>query len=133
DFRRRHSHVIYKSISGIRSIVSRLGSDHETYLDDVIHCPTMFQEYIEGAEYRVHVVGGKVFACRILSTADDYRYPRCPDERPTVEAVDLDPAIGAKICGMVDDMNLSVAGVDLRCSPADRWYCFEVNPSPAFS
>ena len=47
-------------------------------------------------------------------------------------AVDLDPAIGAKICGMVDDMNLSVAGVDLRCSPADRWYCFEVNPSPGF-
>jgi len=26
-----------------------------------------------------------------------------------------------------------VAGVDLRCTPDGRWYCFEVNPSPGFT
>ena len=26
-----------------------------------------------------------------------------------------------------------VAGIDLRRTPAGEWFCFEVNPSPAFS
>jgi hypothetical protein len=30
-------------------------------------------------------------------------------------------------------MNLPVAGIDLRRSPDDEWFCLEVNPSPAFS
>jgi hypothetical protein len=30
-------------------------------------------------------------------------------------------------------MNLSIAGIDLRRTPAGEWFCFEVNPSPAFS
>jgi D-alanine-D-alanine ligase-like ATP-grasp enzyme len=28
---------------------------------------------------------------------------------------------------------LLVAGIDLRRTPAGEWYCFEVNPSPAFT
>jgi hypothetical protein len=27
----------------------------------------------------------------------------------------------------------SSAGIDLRRTPAGEWFCFEVNPSPAFS
>ena len=30
-------------------------------------------------------------------------------------------------------LHLLVAGVDLRQTLDDRWYCFEVNPSPAFT
>jgi D-alanine-D-alanine ligase-like ATP-grasp enzyme len=30
-------------------------------------------------------------------------------------------------------MDLPVAGIDLRHSPDDDWYCFEVNPSPGFT
>jgi hypothetical protein len=30
-------------------------------------------------------------------------------------------------------MGLALAGVDLRLRPDGRWFCFEVNPSPAFS
>jgi len=30
-------------------------------------------------------------------------------------------------------MKLLVAGVDLRHTLDDRWYCFEVNPSPGFT
>jgi D-alanine-D-alanine ligase-like ATP-grasp enzyme len=29
-------------------------------------------------------------------------------------------------------MRLHVAGIDLRRTPDGEWYCFEVNPSPAF-
>jgi glutathione synthase/RimK-type ligase-like ATP-grasp enzyme len=30
-------------------------------------------------------------------------------------------------------MEVFVAGIDLRCTPENEWYCFEVNPSPAFT
>jgi D-alanine-D-alanine ligase-like ATP-grasp enzyme len=30
-------------------------------------------------------------------------------------------------------MGLPVAGIDLRHAPDERWVCFEVNPSPAFT
>ncbi len=30
-------------------------------------------------------------------------------------------------------MGLLVAGIDLRLTPDDEWYCFEVNPSPGFT
>ena len=30
-------------------------------------------------------------------------------------------------------LQLPVAGIDLRRTPEGEWYCFEVNPSPAFS
>jgi hypothetical protein len=30
-------------------------------------------------------------------------------------------------------MILSVAGLDLRRTPGGDWFCFEVNPSPAFT
>jgi glutathione synthase/RimK-type ligase-like ATP-grasp enzyme len=132
-FQRRHGKVVYKSISGVRSIVSRLGPDHEAYLDDVAHCPTMFQRYVEGVDYRVHVVADSLFACRVRSSATDYRYPKTRYERPALEPTELDPDLGARITSMVRSMNLLVAGVDLRRTPDGEWYCFEVNPSPAFT
>jgi D-alanine-D-alanine ligase-like ATP-grasp enzyme len=30
-------------------------------------------------------------------------------------------------------MDLPLAGIDLRRTPDDRWYCLEVNPSPSFT
>jgi D-alanine-D-alanine ligase-like ATP-grasp enzyme len=30
-------------------------------------------------------------------------------------------------------LRLPVAGIDLRRTPQGEWYCFEVNPSPAFA
>jgi hypothetical protein len=40
EFWRRHDRVVYKSISGIRSIVSRLTPKHRLRLNDVATCPT---------------------------------------------------------------------------------------------
>lgn len=31
------------------------------------------------------------------------------------------------------DLGLSLAGIDLRRTPSGEWYCFEVDPSPAFT
>jgi hypothetical protein len=130
EFWREHDRVIYKSVSGIRSIVSRLTAEHMTRFDDIASCPTQFQQYVPGTEYRVHIVGGEIFACEIVSEADDYRYsPERVDMRPC----DLPCEVAASCRTLVRSMDLQLAGIDLRRTPEDNWYCFEVNPSPAFT
>ena len=42
-FWEKHGTVIYKSVSAARSVVSRLGSEHLSRLNDISWCPTQFQ------------------------------------------------------------------------------------------
>jgi len=130
EFWREHDRVIYKSVSGIRSIVSSLTLEHTHRLANITSCPTQFQQYVPGTEYRVHVVGQEVFACKVISEADDYRYAT---GRVEMEACSLPGDIAARCKTAAESMNLLVAGLDLRCTPDGRWYCFEVNTSPAFT
>jgi hypothetical protein len=133
DFWQRYDQVIYKSVSGIRSIVSRLGTQHVERLARVEYCPTQFQRYIPGRDYRVHVVADEVFACQIMSEADDYRYSTRSGASVSIQPCELPEEIANRCKALAASMNLMVAGVDLRCTPEGKWYCFEVNPSPGFT
>ena len=73
-FFEQHRRVIYKSISGIRSIVQALTPDDLARLEQIRWCPTQFQEFIEGTNTRVHVIGQELFATRIVTEVTDYRY-----------------------------------------------------------
>jgi glutathione synthase/RimK-type ligase-like ATP-grasp enzyme len=125
--------VIYKSVSGIRSRVSKLGPEHRARLDDVTWCPTQFQAWIPGADHRVHVVGDEVFAIEIMSDADDYRYARQQGTSCELRPTALPPAIESRAVATAAALGLSIAGLDLRRTADDEWYCFEVNPSPCFT
>ena len=128
----KYGTIIYKSISGIRSNDSRFTSSHVERLNNIAWCPTQFQEYIPGDDYRIHIVGNSVFASQIISEADDYRYP---ENGLSVEMHTCSlPGYVEKRCKeLVTTMGLVVAGVDLRNNPDGRWICFEVNPSPDFT
>jgi hypothetical protein len=128
-----HGAVIYKSISGVRSIVARLTEAHMQRMGDLRWCPTQFQQYVPGADYRVHVVGDEVFACRIECEADDYRYASRQELPIAIEACTLPPGCAERCRSLATSMDLVLAGIDLRLTPEGRWFCFEVNPSPAFS
>ena len=130
-FWERHGVVIYKSVSGLRSIVSRLKLEHRERLADVACCPTQFQRYIPGRDHRVHVVGDEVFASEVITDATDYRYPN--GNHVQLRACSLGPGLEERCRTLARVMRLPFAGVDLRRSPEGEWYCFEVNPSPAFS
>ena len=133
EFACRHGEVIYKSISGVRSIVRRLSRDRFTELDHVRHCPTQFQRYIPGDDIRVHVFGDTVVAVRIVSDRDDYRYAARDGGSIEAAMIELEPAVADSLRSMVLDMGLLVAGIDLRITPAGELYCLEINPSPAFT
>jgi glutathione synthase/RimK-type ligase-like ATP-grasp enzyme len=130
-FWERHGTVIYKSVSAVRSRVARLRPEHVERLGDLSSCPTQFQQWISGTDHRVHVVGDEVFASEVLCGADDYRYP---DQHPVeVRACCLPEEIENRSRRLARALQLSVAGVDLRRTPDGEWFCFEVNPSPAFT
>ena len=135
EFWRVHREVIYKSISGIRSIVRRLDHVlHDARLSNVANCPTQFQQYIPGVDWRIHVVGEQVFGCEILSEADDYRYAASQGLSVTIRScTKLDKKLAERCLQLARRCRLIVAGLDLRLTPAGEWYCFEVNPSPGFT
>jgi glutathione synthase/RimK-type ligase-like ATP-grasp enzyme len=133
EFWERHGIVVYKSISAVRSIVSRLGAKHVDRLEDLHWCPTQFQQYIPGRDYRVHVVGQEVFACEIDSNADDYRYATRQGGYVKLRPYSLSGDCAGRCKVLAAGLGLVVAGVDLRQTPDGRWYCFEVNSSPAFT
>jgi len=131
-FCQRHGRVIYKSISGVRSVVRQLDRAELSRLDEVYACPTQLQRYIAGTDVRVHVVGDEIVATFVHSTADDYRYASRTGDAVSLGPFELPAEISAACRRMVRGMQLWFAGVDLRLTPDGAWVCFEVNPSPAF-
>lgn len=131
-FLREHGRLVYKSISGIRSIVATLDRSDDARLDDVRTGPVQLQKYVEGLDVRVHVVGKQWFACSVQSAAADYRYAQATGTTAELSAFELPEDVGRLLVALVRGMHLEVAGVDLRYTPNGSWVCFEVNPSPGF-
>lgn len=133
EFWDKHGTVIYKSVSAARSVVSRLSREQLKTLQDISWCPTQFQQYISGNDYRVHVVADEVFACEIVSEADDYRFAFAKDDRVELRAFDLPEDVAQRCRTLAAALGLAVAGIDLRRTPAGRWFCFEANPVAGFT
>lgn len=129
----RHGAVVYKSTSGVRSIVARVTAEALARLDDVAWCPTQFQAQVAGRDHRVHVIGDDVYACEIICDADDYRYAGRSGAAAEIRPVELPEEIAGRCVALARGLGLVIAGVDLRRTPDGVWYCFEVNPSPGFT
>jgi glutathione synthase/RimK-type ligase-like ATP-grasp enzyme len=129
----RHGDAVYKSVSGARSIVSRVTPAKLAQLDAVAACPTQFQEYVPGVDFRVHVVADDAFVCELVSKADDYRYADKQGAAVTRRQGEVPDDVRARCLILARRLGLPVAGIDLRRTPDGRWFCFEVNPSPAYS
>jgi glutathione synthase/RimK-type ligase-like ATP-grasp enzyme len=133
QFWKTHKKVIYKSVSGIRSVVSCLTPAHRKRLADLRWCPTQFQEYVPGTEFRVHVIGKRVFAVEIVSEAVDYRFAEEAGMSAGIRFFRLPSEIARRCRLLTARMNLLAAGIDLRRTPHGRWYCLETNASPGFT
>jgi glutathione synthase/RimK-type ligase-like ATP-grasp enzyme len=132
QFQRQLGRVVFKSTSGTRSIVHELTPTRATTLERVQNLPTQFQQLLTGTNVRVHVVGRQVFACEILAETLDYRY-REGGSPARMHPVDLPPEIEARCLNLSAALELPLAGIDLLRDADGRWWCFEVNPSPAYS
>jgi len=134
NFRARHQKIIYKSISGVRSIVQTFRDEDMERLENIRWCPTQFQAFVEGTNVRVHTVGQKVFATAISTDATDYRYAqRQSGDHAELREVELSDELAEMCVNLSQGLGLAFAGIDLKITPEHHVYCFEVNPSPAFS
>jgi len=133
EFLEFHRRVIYKSISSIRSIVRELERDDLAQLDKVRALPTQFQAFVPGTNVRVHVVGKEVFATQIETDAVDYRYAGRDDISMSMKAAKLPLAIEERCVQLSQRLQLPLCGIDLKRTSEDEYYCFEVNPSPAYT
>jgi glutathione synthase/RimK-type ligase-like ATP-grasp enzyme len=132
-FREAHGAVIYKSISGVRSIVKQLDAEDLARLDDIRWCPVQFQALVPGTDVRVHVVDQDVHATEIVSDATDYRYARLSGGSTALRAIRLQDDLAERCVALTAGLGLAFAGIDLRLGPDGEATCFEVNPSPGYS
>lgn len=133
-FEAEHGRLIYKSISAVRSIVRTLEPEDYPRLERARWCPVQFQARVPGFDVRVHTVGDIAIATRIDSDSTDYRYAgREPGGSAHLAPYTLSPLVAERCVAVARHLGLEVAGVDLRIAPDGSVYCFEVNPSPAFS
>ena len=134
EFHARHGRIIYKSASAIRSIVQTMGEGDFARLENIRWCPTQFQAYVEGTNVRVHTVGSDVYATAIQSEATDYRYAaQQVGNSAELREVKLKPELSEQCLRLSKALGLEFAGIDLKITPDQEIYCFEVNPCPAFS
>jgi glutathione synthase/RimK-type ligase-like ATP-grasp enzyme len=132
-FRREHGRVIYKSISGIRSIVRELDDAALRDLERIRDLPTQFQAHVPGVDVRVHAVGRTCFATQIVSDSLDYRYARRDGAEAELRPVELSDDETERCVALAERLGLTLCGIDLRRRPDGTLVCFEVNPMPAYS
>jgi glutathione synthase/RimK-type ligase-like ATP-grasp enzyme len=133
DFLSRHGRVVYKSISSIRSIVRELKTTDMARLQSLRALPTQFQEFVPGTNVRVHVVGTEAFATEVETEAVDYRYAGRDDISISMRAIELPADVTERCIKLSGRLDLPLCGIDLKRTPAGEFYCFEVNPSPAYT
>ena len=125
--------IIYKSASSVRSIVKKMDFINDAGIKNIRYCPTLFQKKLEGTNFRVHVVGNKVFAAKVESATIDYRYSNREGNDTTITSFKLNKLIKEKCIALAKRLQLPFAGIDLFLTNEGEWFCFEVNPSPGFS
>jgi glutathione synthase/RimK-type ligase-like ATP-grasp enzyme len=133
EFKRENGQIIFKSISSIRSIVREFEGSYTTHTERIRFLPTQFQKFIQGTNIRVHVIGDRIFATKVNTEAVDYRYAGRDGLDVDMESYQLPDSERERCLSLSRILRLPLCGIDLKLTPAGEYYCFEVNPSPAYS
>jgi glutathione synthase/RimK-type ligase-like ATP-grasp enzyme len=126
--------VIVKGTSNVLTLAQQLGPEQLTRMELLPHCPTLFQEYVAGVDYRVHVIGNDAFVTRLVSDDEDYRRATLVDgETVVAEAASLPAPIIEKCIAFTKQLGLIVSGMDFKENASGRIVALECNPYPQFT
>jgi hypothetical protein len=84
---------------------------------------------VEGTNVRAHVVGTEVYATVISTEATEYRYAHRQGSQVELYTMTLPDALAERCISLAHALDLAFAGTDLKITPDQRVYCFEVNPA----
>jgi glutathione synthase/RimK-type ligase-like ATP-grasp enzyme len=126
--------VIIKGVSNIPTLARVWDKEHTARLDLLVNSPTLFQEYVAGVDYRVHVVGTRAFVTRLISQDEDYRRSALVEETEIyVEEACLPAAVVERCIAITRELGLVVSGIDFKQTQDGRLVALEVNPFPQFT
>ena len=113
--------VIFKGVSSVKTVPQHVQLHHLARLKSLSRCPVQFQERIQGADWRVTVIGRVAFesetrAATLVSVSNTGEtFPRAFIDR----CIQFTRAQG-----------LVVSGIDVRLSPDGEAVVLEMNPFP---
>jgi glutathione synthase/RimK-type ligase-like ATP-grasp enzyme len=99
-------------------------------LESVKYAPVIFQEYIEGVDLRVTVIGGQIFAAEI--DARDTSYPfdmRMVVGETSVKPTKLPEDVAAALLELMRNLGIVYGAADFRRTDDGVHYFLEVNPA----
>lgn len=126
--------VLFKAASHVMTLSQIIRPEDLERLALLSHCPTLFQEFIQGEDHRIHVIGKSVHACRISS--DDE--PSAAGLLAVSQAADLEPVevdadLAQRCLDFIRDLGLSLCGIDFRRQEDGRMIALDANPFPQFT
>ena len=126
--------VVYKGVSNVTTLAQLLTAENLGRLEHLPCCPTLFQEYVAGDDYRVHVIGDEAFVTRIVAENVDYRRTTLMESKEIrVEAAELDPAVVGRCIAFTRCLGLVASGMDFKQQAGGRLVALELNPYPQFT
>lgn len=129
-----HGEVIFKGVSNVTTLAQVLTPALLPRLSLLPCCPTLFQEFIHGADYRVHVIGDDVFVTRLAGENVDYRRSLlAQDVQVRVEPATLPPHLIERCIHVTRGLGLVLSGIDFKEDSDGRFVALELNPYPQFT
>ena len=126
--------MIFKGVSNVMSFAQVFKSEHFDRLQFLPNSPTQFQEFVQGADYRVHVIGDQVFVTRLAASNEDYRRSALADQEEILaQPAELPPALIERCIRFTRSLGLIVGGIDFKESADGRLVALELNPFPQFT
>jgi hypothetical protein len=122
---------IVKSCSSMRSIVATQKDYHKWDKKNLNNIPTLFQELIEGKDYRVHILDEKIWSLSVNSKDHiDYRYSS--KTSLSYQAEDIPEEVKEFCMNIIKIEKNRLVGIDF-IKHNDSFYCLECNPGPGWS
>lgn len=126
--------VVFKGVSNVTTLAQLLSQENLSRIDLLPNSPTVFQEYVEGDDYRVHVVGEEVFVTRLVAPNVDYRRAALVEgDEIVAEAANLPSELLKRCVAFTKELGLIVSGIDFKEGPTGELVALELNPYPEFT
>jgi glutathione synthase/RimK-type ligase-like ATP-grasp enzyme len=99
-------------------------------LDSVRYAPVIFQEYIEGVDLRITVVGDRVFPAEIDARMTSYPFDmRMAIGEAIMQPTVLPPEVNDLILRFMRALGLCYGAIDMRRTAQGNFFFLEVNPA----